>query len=223
MIFVNTIILQWSANVVKQSQYFSRMKAVLTGDIIDSRKSSTFGWIDSLKTILSRYGKSPSDWEIFRGDSFQLMVESEAALLAAFHIKAMMKAADSLDVRIGIGVGEVEHKSSGITESNGEAFVLSGSCFESLKKHTLGVKTTNAQMNKVLNVMLGLALLTTDSWSAAVSTIIRARIENPQKNQSELAAFLGKSQSSISDALKRGGWDEIMMLEEFYREQISSL
>jgi hypothetical protein len=199
------------------------MKAVLTGDIIDSRKSKTFGWIDSLKTILSCYGDTPADWEIFRGDSFQLMVQTEMALLTAFHIKAVMKATDSLDVRIGIGVGEADYQASKITESNGEAFVLSGSCFESLKKQTLGVKTTDAQMNKVLNVMLGLALLTIDDWSAVVGTVIRAKIEHPQKNQKDLATLLGKSQSSISDALKRGGWDEILMLEEFYREQISCL
>ncbi|MFW6327708.1 MAG: transcriptional regulator, partial [Bacteroidota bacterium] len=78
-------------------------------------------------------------------------------------------------------------------------------------------------INKILDVMLNLALLVIDDWSAAVGKVIRARIENPQKIQSELAVFLGKSQSSISDALKRGGWDEIMMLEDFYRYQISSL
>jgi hypothetical protein len=199
------------------------MKAVLTGDIIDSRKSKTFGWIDSLKIILAGYGKSPADWEIFRGDSFQLMVQPEIALLAAFHIKAVMKSTDSLDVRVGIGVGEVEHQTANITESNGETFVLSGSCFESLKKQTLGIKTKDAQMDKVLNVMLSLALLTIDDWSAAVGKVIRAKIEHPQKSQNQLAVLLGKSQSSISDALKRGGFDEIMLLEEFYREQISCL
>ncbi len=199
------------------------MKAILTGDIIDSRKSRTFEWIDSLKTILSRYGKSPSDWEIFRGDSFQLMIEPEIALLAALHIKAVLKSEDSLNVRIGIGVGEVAYQAAKITESNGEAFILSGNCFESLKKQSLGIKTTDSQINKILDVMLNLALLVIDDWSAAVGKVIRARIENPQKIQSELAVFLGKSQSSISDALKRGGWDEIMMLEDFYRYQISSL
>lgn len=199
------------------------MKAVLTGDIIDSRKSKSFGWIDTLKTVLSCYGNTPADWEIFRGDSFQLMVQPEIALLTAFHIKAVMRATDSLDVRMGIGVGAVDHQAAKITESNGEAFVLSGSCFESLKKQTLGVKTTDAQMNKGLNLMLSLALLTIDDWSAVVGTVIRAKIEHPQKNQKDLAALLGKSQSTISDALKRGGFDEIMLLEEFYREQISGL
>jgi hypothetical protein len=199
------------------------MKAVITGDIINSRNSKTFGWIDSLKTILSFYGKEPADWEIFRGDSFQLMLEPERALLAAFHIKAVMKAVDSLDVRMGIGVGDVAHQAARITESNGEVFVLSGSCFEGLKNQTVGVKTSDPQVDKPLNVMLRLARLVTDDWTSVVSHVIRAKIEHPQRNQKELAALLRKSQSSISDALKRGGWDEVMLLEEFYREQITCL
>lgn len=199
------------------------MKAVITGDVIDSRKSESFEWVESLKSVLSLYGKTPGDWEIFRGDSFQLMLKAEFAMLAALHIKAVMRAAASLDVRMGIGIGTVKHRAEKITESNGEAFVLSGSCFESLKKQTLGVKTTDASINKALNIMLGLALLAIDAWSATVGRVISARIEHPEKNQQELAVFLERSQSSISDALKRGGWDEIMLLENYYREQISSL
>jgi hypothetical protein len=51
------------------------MKAVITGDIIDSRKSKDFTWIETLKNVLSGYGKNMSDWEIFRGDCFQLMID----------------------------------------------------------------------------------------------------------------------------------------------------
>jgi hypothetical protein len=50
------------------------MKAVITGDIINSRKSC-FGIMDGdLKDILKDYGNEPKDWEIYRGDSFQLII-----------------------------------------------------------------------------------------------------------------------------------------------------
>ncbi|WP_010664156.1 hypothetical protein [Marinilabilia salmonicolor] len=199
------------------------MKAVITGDVIGSRKSKSFEWVDSLKSVLSLYGETPGDWEIFRGDSFQLMLDADTAMLAAFHIKAVMRAAASLDVRMGIGVGTVKHQAVKITESNGEVFVFSGGCFESLKKQTLGLRTMDGSLDKALNIMLGLALLTVNDWSAAVGRVISSRIEHPEKNQQELAVLLERSQSSISDALKRGGWDEMMLLEEYYREQISCL
>jgi diadenosine tetraphosphate (Ap4A) HIT family hydrolase len=46
-------------------------------------------------------------------------------------------------------------------------------------------------------------------------------IENPEKNQSDLAKILNKSQSSISEALKRGGFEEVMNMNEFYKNKIS--
>lgn len=68
--------------------------------------------------------------------------------------------------------------------------------------------------------MLDLSLLTADHWSVVVSEVIKTAIENPDKNQRELAELLAKSQSNISEALKRGGFDEIMAMNQFYMKNI---
>lgn len=74
------------------------------------------------------------DWEIFRGDQFQLEVKNpENSLLVAIQIKALMKSL-KLDVRMSIGIGEKTHNSKKISESNGTAFINSGELFERLKK-----------------------------------------------------------------------------------------
>ncbi|MFT6866923.1 MAG: hypothetical protein ACJA08_001761 [Cyclobacteriaceae bacterium] len=62
------------------------MVAILTGDIINSRKSDVIDWIGKLKKVLNQYGNTPKNWEIFRGDSFQLLVPPNRALIAAIHI-----------------------------------------------------------------------------------------------------------------------------------------
>jgi len=110
------------------------MIAVITGDIINSRKGKVETWLNLLKSTLEKYGKQPQDWEIYRGDSFQLSVPVEKALLAGLHIKSTIKQTKTYDVRIAIGIGEVKYKSQKITESNGSAYINSGECFESLKK-----------------------------------------------------------------------------------------
>tara|TARA_B110000305_G_C19373082_1_gene605540 strand:- start:790 stop:930 length:141 start_codon:yes stop_codon:yes gene_type:complete len=46
------------------------MIAVITGDIINSRKGEVERWIGPLKETLNRYGVEPKNWEIYRGDSF---------------------------------------------------------------------------------------------------------------------------------------------------------
>ena len=67
------------------------MIAVLTGDIINSREDQSPKWLIALKEGLNQYGKEPQDWEIYRGDSFQLETTPSKALQAAIHIKAAMK------------------------------------------------------------------------------------------------------------------------------------
>ena len=67
------------------------MKAVITGDIINSRKVASALWMGDLKDILKDYGNEPKDWEIYRGDSFQLIINPVDALEIALLIKAAIK------------------------------------------------------------------------------------------------------------------------------------
>ncbi len=199
------------------------MIAVLTGDIINSRQGQTSLWLNQLKSTLNLYGQTPKDWEIFRGDSFQLKTNPENALRIALHIKAVIKQVKPYDVRVAIGLGEQSYESKTISESNGTAFVNSGEGFESLKKQTLTVVSENKKWDNTINIMINLALLTANSWSNTVAKVISTVIENPEKNQNDIALLLGKSQSTISEALKRGGYEEIMQLNAFYKEQILNL
>jgi hypothetical protein len=196
------------------------MIGVITGDVAKSRNQTTDEWQSVLKNVLKKYGKTPIQWEIFRGDSFQLGLAPVDALLAAIHIKAAMKQLPELDVRIGIGIGEQDFQAKSITESTGTAFILSGSCFDALKKESIALKTNTPQFDETMNLMLSLALLTMNNWTETVSSVIFRAIEHPKKSQVELAELLNKSQSSISEALKRGGFEEVKQLEEYYRKHV---
>lgn len=197
------------------------MIAVITGDIINSREIDTEHWLAPLKKTLNYYGEEPKSWEVFRGDSFQLSLAPEKALLAAMHIKATIKQLKSQDVRMAIGIGDETYASSKITESNGSAYIMSGDCFEALKKQTLAIRTTDKNFSESINIMLSLALLTANNWSSTVAKVITTTLEHSDKKQEELAQLLNKSQSSISEALKRGGFEEIMTMNNFYKAKIA--
>lgn len=199
------------------------MIAVITGDIINSSTGEVERWINALKDTLNKYGNEPQNWEIYRGDSFQVSLAPEKALLAAIHIKSTIKQTKTYDVRMAIGIGEETYRSHKITESNGTAYVNSGECFEGLKKYSLAIKSDSIELNEALNMMLKLSLLTTDNWSSVVSRVIKAAIEHPEKNQKNLAKLLNRSQSNISEAFKRGGYEEIINMNEFYVKNISKL
>ena len=200
------------------------MEAIITGDLINSRQVEPNEWMPALKIVLKKYGREPKNWEIFRGDSFQLNTKPEDALMAAILIKAEIKQWKNLDVRIGIGLGEITYQAAKITESNGTAFLNSGECFEELKKQTLAIKTPNKDLNTTLNLMIELASLTIDRWTETAAKLIKIKIENPNVNQKDLANLLNKTaQGTISEVLKRGGYDEIQKLLNYYKLKISEL
>ena len=86
------------------------MIVILTGDIINSRKATSKKWMEDLKSIFQTIGKSPNDWEIYRGDEFQLEIKKiEDALLIAFQIKAFFFSL-YIDVRMSLGFRDKTHK-----------------------------------------------------------------------------------------------------------------
>lgn len=198
------------------------MIAVLTGDIVNSREVNAQFWLSELKLELNNFGTESKDWEIYRGDSFQLMIPPLRALEAAVMIKARIKQFKELDVRIAIGLGEIDYEAERITESNGSAFRNSGECFESMKKSNLEIRSPWNDFDEKMNLMLSLAALTMDHWSPASSQIIFEGFKFPELNQHELANRLNKkSQGTISEGLKRGGYDEIQKLLLYYNEEIN--
>jgi len=124
------------------------MLAVIAGDIINSRAKETKEWQAIVSEIHSQYSKTPSQWEIFRGDSFQIQLVTEKAFIAAIHIKAAVKQWFELDVGIAIGLGELDFQSTKVTASTGTVFVHSGTCFDNFKKQTLAIKSNNAPFDE---------------------------------------------------------------------------
>lgn len=199
------------------------MIAVITGDIMHSRDVNTSVWLNLLKSALKNYGNEPKDWEIYRGDSFQLSVDIKKAIEICFLIKATIKTIKVLDVRLAIGIGEIEYEADKVTESNGSAFINSGECFEELKKYTMGMKTPSVEFDKIFNLVLQIFNTTADNWSPVTAEIIKFTLEHPDLNQNQIADKLNKSQSSISEALKRGGYDELKELISIYEEKIEKI
>ncbi|MGB5941448.1 MAG: transcriptional regulator [Leeuwenhoekiella sp.] len=197
------------------------MTAILTGDIINSRRNDK--WLIPLKEQLNNWGPTPAVWEIFRGDSFQLEVGPELCILSAIQLKAVVKQFSDLDVRIAIGLGTRISTSEKITESNGTAFVNSGTCFDNLKKNTLAIKSTDNGFDEDINLLLELALLTMDNWAPITAEVVKEYLENPSLNQSQLGKLTGRSQSNVSAALNRAGLKSILKMDAAFRKRLKSL
>lgn len=201
------------------------MIAIITGDIINSEKHKASEWIDVLKNQFSKWGESPSDWEIYRGDEFQIRIATKNALWAAILIKALIKSNKNLDVRMAIGVGSESFTGVSVSESNGTAFQRSGRMFETLKdeKLNLAIATGSTKENQILNLMLKLALDFMDEWTSVSAEIIAMALQNPNTSQQEIAEKLNIQQSAVSQRQKRARLDLVIELLEYYPQTLKRM
>lgn len=199
------------------------MTAIILGDIIKSRKRETI-WMDELKSYLKNIGESPSVWEIFRGDQFQIEVQPEKALLTAIQIKALLRSIKS-DARMSIGLGEKNYSGEKISESNGSAFIHSGETFENLKKekNTLAVTSGNEKWDKEFNLMLRFASTIMDNWPSQTAEFVSVALRNPELSQEKIGEMLSINQAAVSRRKSRAQYDLILELNEFYIEKIKQL
>ncbi len=201
------------------------MISIITGDIISSRKLSSKDWMIGLKLILSGIGKSPVNWEIYRGDEFQIEVNNpEDVFCVAIHIKSYFKAL-KLDVRMSIGLGEKSYKAKRISESNGTAFSRSGVVFETLKKNkiSLAVHSGNADFDIEMNLMFRLCLTFMDNWLIQSAEFVKVAIANQQLSQEEIGIKLGINQAAVSRRRKRANFDLMIETDRFFRMKVNQL
>lgn len=202
------------------------MIGVITGDLINSKKMAPSNWLKILKKELSMEGNTPEDWEIYRGDSFQIEIQNpEEALAISIRIKAAIKSMPGMDVRMAIGIGDKTYPAKSITEANGSAFIYSGQLVEELKKMklNLAMRSNSTKLDQEINLYLKLALLAMDSWTITAAETIHAAFIYPEKSQEELGRLMGIRQNAISTRLKRARYYEILELIEMYRIKIKEL
>lgn len=195
------------------------MVAIITGDIVGSSKVSPDIWLKVLKKELNKIGKNPATWQIYRGDSFQLLVKNPMeALHHAINIKAAFKQIAPLDIRMSIGIGTKTFDAPKITECNGSAFENSGERFENLKKESLNlaIKSPWNEFDIDMNLYIKLALVIMNNWTENAAGIMKLSMEHPELSQQQLGDLLHLKQNSISRRLKRAYQTEILEVMEMY-------
>lgn len=208
------------------------MIAVLTGDIVDSTHHDKDRWLPGLKSRLESWGKEGQDWEVYRGDEFQLRLGTpEMALLAAFSIKAHIKAIADTDIRIAIGLGAPEASDNKnaertpLTQSNGPAFIYSGRKLDEIKKQRIhmAIASEDQTRDQQWNLLLQWVLLSADNWSSVSAEIVDLALTHPELSQTDMAARLNVQQSAISQRLKRADFDLLWQTLAFFKDKIQSI
>jgi len=192
---------------------------ILTGDVIHSRKHEVAKWLPILEQSLTKYAMS---FDIFRGDSFQAEVQLDQVFIAIFYLKAALRQLEGMDIRIGIGVGQVTFQTQDIKKSTGEAFILSGESLDSLTKESLEFRSPWTELNETINLLLTLSTKLSDQWTVNMAQTVKASFDYPNANQKELTKIVGrKYQSQISTELNRANYSKIKQVIDYCTKELN--
>ncbi|EHD20656.1 MULTISPECIES: hypothetical protein [Brenneria] len=183
--------------------------SVITGDLVNSQRGDTAAYLERLDNLLHdlQQAKWLHSFEIFRGDSFQAVAKSEQGLLLAVYIRIALKASGIAywDARVAVGLGS--HKARGT--GYGSAFLNSGQALDTIGKNCrLALKNDNDKTNAVVSDLLPMLDHVIGRLSPSEAKIVQARMF--AATNVEVAKTLQKATSTVSAALKRAAYEEII-------------
>lgn len=195
------------------------MEAVIAGDIINSQKNLPEDYLEIINSILLQHSKAGM-YQIYRGDSFQALISDPTqALYASIKLKAALKRSGSLDVRIAIGLGNVEVIDDTIAISRGTALTRSGELLDSLKEQNQNLMVKGGHpLDKYFNTTLKMALLYMDRWTESGAAAVYELLEHSSITQQELGKKLGVQQATASRRLDRAHWKETQELFQLFHQ-----
>ena len=204
------------------------LKAVLTGDIVNSTKLKPVAekkLIKILQTVLANY-----QFEFYRGDSFQVFVKNaeealEIALLCRTAAISISKSDQDIksDIRISIGIGMVQLPVKNLATAKGSAFVLSGRAFDEFLKTDarLSIAVENGLANTAVEIISDYLNQLFKVMTYKQAEVIFELLQH--KTQQEVAQFFKKSKSTINQHVMAGGWNEIEKLLQQYKSIVHQL
>lgn len=207
------------------------MKGIITGDIVDSSQISAQYRGELLKCLNTMGDElqcvTPFSMELFRGDSFQLLIdEPSAAIKIAILLRAGLirhtasKENGMWDARISLGIGNVEFLSERIVTSDGEAFHYSGRQLDEMGKQRLAVKTPWQDVNDELALSTAFIDDIINGWSSKQAGMIylALRQDTPKK---DIAKLIGTSVQNVRNVLSSAKESLVRKYIERYRDIIT--
>lgn len=196
-----------------------RTIAIITGDVVDSTKLSLeerYIMINALQAIPDIISQiSQVSMEIFRGDSFQILIHDVAtaakvaiAIRAWLRCQTVVSGKSPLDARLAIGIGGAYYQSDSLSTSDGEAYRLSGRLLDRMQKSRLEIVTTWPKVNEELNLSTAFVDDIITAWTQNQSKIMLLLLQTA-KNHLELAQELDISRQMVDKSLKSSKEDLI--------------
>ncbi|MEM9385063.1 MAG: hypothetical protein AAGA68_08370 [Pseudomonadota bacterium] len=193
------------------------LHAVLTGDLIESRALDDQELAAAQRVIrqgAKDYAKAtghkvPGAPDFFRGDAWQLLLDSPAtALRLALLLRARLRAATLGDTRIAIGIGSTRRVNRRKTSlSSGQAFELSGHALDRMSGYfdlTAAVPHDVGWAAEWLPVVMHLCSELARDWTTRQAETVAVALLHPDATHEQIGTLLPKpvKKQTVTSALR---------------------
>ena len=217
------------------------MYVAITGDIINSKqldeeqRDIVFSEVQKGFMKISQNVNFVFQPEFVRGDSFQCVHNKVIKTLqitllfkSIFKMQAFnsqtkekngrditrksLRSYKNLDIRLSVGIGEIEYLKDKLSLSDGTALQKSGRTLDTMKRKSQKtiITTEIEQLNKELEVELKLLDAIMDKWTAQSAEVVFYLLQN--RKETEIASILSISQSAVNQRKQTANWDAILLL-----------
>jgi hypothetical protein len=195
-------------------EIIKKLYSVITGDIVKSSRLSIDQHKQLIKVMRSCskevYKVFPNalryEPELFRGDSWQLLIKKpELALSIALFYRAYLKAKmqlNSIDSRMAISIGTVDFVESSF--GVGDAYKISGKALDKKGKRKMKfVSDINFNVD-VLDLIIQNSDFISSRWTSKQCKIVLLALQN--MDQKAIASKLRITQQAVSKQIDAAGW-----------------
>ncbi|WP_426360282.1 hypothetical protein ACPUVO_08740 [Pseudocolwellia sp. HL-MZ19] len=205
--------------------------SVISGDVINSTKLSSEQFeqllirIKEIQKWISESNKSNAH-SIERGDEFQTVVHDiENSLRYTIIYRVAIKAlGNSFDSRISFAIASNADLRESVSESMGQAFILSGRGLKNLKNEKLLFSSDNQKLEADFNLLFKyLDKQITELTSRQCEVLLPMLKSNGGLSITELSKKLGVADATASKSLKASGWSLINELNNQFINHVQGL
>jgi len=218
-----------------------KVYAVITGDIVGSSKlkpaerKELHAALKDTSDMLTEHFKQlvPLQVDIFRGDSWQLLVIDPAqSLRIGLFFRAFLRGkmkSTRVDTRISIGVGSIDiMPEESISSGDGEAFRSSGEALESLSRtHRMTISFPQSLISnnhQALDVILKLIDALARDWTEKQAHAVSgALLEYTQEKIARTWFEREISQQAVAQHLDRAGWNAVEIGLNYFTNSLSGI
>jgi hypothetical protein len=192
----------------------SNIHAVLTGDLIKSRKADATALsvaFDVLRDAAADFGQAwDSDLRFtrYRGDGWQVVLQDPGLVLDAllFFAARLRARSPAIETRISAGIGAVTSiGTADLADATGPAFFISGDHLETMsRKRKLAI--AGSGIGAAQAAIVDLAEHIASGWTPAQAEAVALSLDMNASNHETIAESLGVTRQAVQSRLASAGW-----------------